>query len=343
MKQAPVTLQVGGEWVHEHTAFEITSVKDQVPNGGVSLEWQMMLRVGERPDWAVADAPVVLHAAGGERWTGVLEDPEWDTGSFSAVGWWKQAEAPALTSGGVATNDPAAAITAARARGAIDFDLAPGVTIPALPGTATEINTIMALLDQSGLENDFRWTIGPDRLLRRVVEPTEPSLWLLPTEMDLPVTMASAVDCVVAEYDLGAGKTGRVTATTGTRRRERLIDLREAGIMTAARAQSIVDAILKRAGQGKALFVTGFEVAPGQVVDDHGAELDLSTPMHGQMIRVHGTEDPRDGTPWLDLVIGETDWQPGREPRVQVNPLDLSDGDDDFGELVESYGGQVVL
>lgn len=109
--------------------------------------------------------------------------------------------------------------------------------------------------------------------------------------------------------------------------------------MAAARAQTIATEIYKRAGGGLPALTSGFEVAPGQVINAGGQEVDLSLVRPGRMIRV-ACEDPRNGDPWADIVIDETQWRV-KERRVQVNPANLDGAD--FEAIVEELGGTVVF
>ena len=337
--QVPAWLKVGGVWVHAHAHVGDLEVTDRRGGGNYAVSWQMNLRAGRRPTWLHPNAPVEVYA-GGLRWSGHLGDPDWDGGTFTADGAGRKAETtPAVNAAGEPTAHLGQAISSAYARGAIDFQAAE--SLGALPDPATEVNTIGALADQYALESGRTWAVHEDRMFRTATDPTEPTLFVLPGIVDLPASTSTQVTHVMVEYlrksDLARA---RVEAGAGDRTHERRVSMERLGTITPARAQAVANEIFKRAGGGLPAFTSGFEVAPGQVVNAGGRAVDLSMIRPGRMIRLLGTEDPRTGSPTTDLVIDETQWR-ATEQRVQVNPVNLDAAD--FESIVEELGGSVIF
>ncbi|WP_235739005.1 hypothetical protein [Nocardioides alcanivorans] len=337
--QARPMLKVGGTWVIAHAHYDDIEVGNRRAGGNYSLSWQMNLRSGDRPTWMPPSAPVELHA-GGKCWTGTLGDSDWDSGSFTADGLCRQAElAAALDFLDEPTNNLGVALAAAQSRGAVAFSTTEA--LGSLPGDALEANSLSSLFDQWCLESSLHWGVGADGLMRTsTTDPEAPSLWVLPGIVDLPASSLLEADTVVAQYISPTLTMPKVIATTGTRRRERLVDLRDIGVMDAARAQGIANEILRRGGGGLPRFTSGFEVSPGQVVNQGGRAVDLSDIRADATVRIHGCEDPRTGTPWTDIAIGETSWRP-MQRTIQINPVDLDASD--FTAIVEELGGTVVF
>ena len=336
---AKALLRVGGEWVHTHAHYGDLEVTDRADGGVWSLSWSMNLPAGEHMPWLAPNSRVELYA-GSLRWSGTLTDPDWDSGRFTADGWCRQAENAAALNNTSPTNDLGWALfwaSGSFGRGAINFSSLE--TFTPLPDSAREVNSLAALLDQWSLENGRRWAVNERRGLYTSTDPTTPTLWVLPGVVDLSASTALQATHVIAEYLTTSLTRLHVEAGSGARVRERLVSLEDLGPISAGRAQTIASEIYRRSGGGKPVFTTGFEVAPGQVVDAFGpVDLSLIRPM--SMIRIHGCDDPRTGAPYTDLVIGETVWRP-QEGRVQVNPVDLDAAD--FEAIVEELGGSVIF
>lgn len=337
IRQARALLRVGGEWVHAHAKFGDMEVVDRHTGGPWSLTWQMNLPPGERPTWLSEGATVELYA-GTLRWSGTLADPDWEAGSFTADGWCRQAETAAALSGGGATNSLSVAITQAGPLGrkVIDFDTK---VTGAADKADDELWSIAQLADQYCLENSGVWRVGVHREFYIATEPPAPSMWVLPGIVDLSTSVATSVRRVLARY-IDTSLTHRLAISDSNRGRgEAIVDLTAKGPILEATATAVANQMLARSGGGEPRFTTGFEVHAGQVVDESGP-VDLSRIIAGQMIRIHGCTDPRNGLPWTDILIGETQWRP-QESTVQINPVELDAAD--FTGIVEELGGSVVF
>lgn len=253
------------------------------------------------------------------------------TGNYTALGVWHQAEtAGCYTTGSAPTSDIGDAIDGAASRGELawgrraDFD--PG---PWLATNADEL-TLAQLLDGYAAEQGARWrvdTLTPGIELR--TPPTTPQ-WIVPHAV-------AGEGLVPAEDTFYTHLTGTyldTATTTDTEtvgnaetaavlgRRTRRVDLTPAGVMTGAKAISILNGMLARSGARMGWGQT-LDLAHGQILNTGGRPAPLAQITSGQMVRLAGVVDTSRVASipgYQDVEISTTTYTDG-ERRIRIAPV----------------------
>lgn len=316
-------------------------VKYRWPGGCWELRWEMTLRRQERPPALQRGAIVRAYAGSAPVWYGRLAAPDWREGVFVAEGAARDLEAAiALQIPGL-TLDPGVALYYAAARGTANIGGLENFT-PVTDAEPSQYNSIAALLDAWCDERSLRWAVNEIPLIYTNPDPTTPTWHILPGLEGPTATVESQVTHLYATYrnSVTYAKAFVNTGTTGASPRiERAIDLTPRGRMTEAKARSIIEGILAKAGS-LARLSSAIEVTQGQVVDRLGQEVGLARLRAGRMVRQHGVRDPRTGTTWADVVVGESEWRV-EEKVVALSPVEAVLPD--FSSVVEQAGGTVVI
>lgn len=182
---ADLQVRVGGEWANLWGTVSGLKFSTQANGGCWTASWSMP-GVDARtaaPAWdARTSVEIVL---GGQCvWQGVLRDPQWDSGSFSAIGLGQLAgDRLALDSSGNPTTVPNTAVDQAIARG-LPWIRPNTISTAAVASVDKGGLRIGALLDAYCTGAGLMWTVGPDRIISTFAPPTAATWMLTPGEID---------------------------------------------------------------------------------------------------------------------------------------------------------------
>lgn len=316
-----------------------TSWETEWPFGCTTASWTVTMprnfsvvnatRIGA--DVQIFDGPILT-------WGGYLSEvePAAEQWTFHAKGYYALAENYlATTTGKVPTSIPSVAVSRAITDG---WNVTAATTLPATPLSETdqtvEFNTVRALLDELAASTGRRWKVNEARQLILANDPTTPRWHLdngdaLLSAADDDYLTAIFARYVTAESAGEASAWGVATAVNpvvGNLRREEPLDLTPLGLTTNATAAA-ADAAnrLALAGQRRG-FISGLEIAYGDLTTLGGAPVRLGQVKAGEMLRAYTVADAA-GVVQVgatqDIVIGRTAYTDGSDT-LQVVPVGLT-------------------
>lgn len=309
--------------------------------GNWSLSWSTALATGIRPEEFRRGVKVEAYAGAALRWAGIQDEPDFNSGIFTATGMARLGEgAECLTPAGAVTSKLNTALDAAIARGVVPWvrgsdmgntDIAgppggPGVADPD-PGKLTDLMTASDI-QWSGLNSQTAQSfITPEGLVSSRIENESKPTWLiLPGADELGVAGENVTDRVFLRYQdstAGVARTASYPATTPPNGIERKASIVHLGPMTAADATARAEGMYLRALQGRTGWTNGLLLRPGQVIDTGGLWADFSMIRPGQAVLLQDQPDPRGVSSDTNVLIDETVWRPGRL-ELQLNPVGLA-------------------
>lgn len=318
-----VTVRVGGHSLRDFGPYSPVTMSTTTRGAGV-LSWRM------DPDrhrslHTLVGALVYGQVGGSTVWAGHLDEPGTD-GEYHAVGLSVLADtAPALDGSGDPTADGQTAVNAARARGDLDGWAASGVTgaWSGDPGTGM---TVAGLLDAITTDAGWRWLVDERGHLRFYSAlPGAPDWHYRTRSYRYGWSAEGLVTHLTGYYMSGVGTYAEVTIATGVpglRRAERL-DITDRGILTSGAAQAVLAGIVARQGKATPSATARVEIGPGELTTPGG------TPVPGLLIRgqhtlrIWGASDGRSGADYLDVRVGETEYDDDTGT-VVVTPANLA-------------------
>ncbi len=312
----------------------------QWPGGCWDAGWQMggvsrtaasrLLRRGAEVRIYVGSWPV---------WRGVLDESGDGQGSFTARGYYREAERFLALSAGIPTAVTADAIAEAIADGwAVTYSGTPPT------GIATDQPQYLhQLLDTASTAASVRWGVNALGELFFAADPTEPTLIVTPGQPLMGRADDSYVTNLYADYVSAVSGTPPVASATGWvfnedaaalaehGRSASYVDLKPRGLMTGTEAQNIIDGMLAK-GRARIGFTSPMTLGWHQLLTRGGVPANPATVTAGQMVRVYGAINP-DGTAVAggtqDIVIGATSHEAGSRSitltPVGMEPRSLSD------------------
>ncbi|WP_436702468.1 hypothetical protein [Nocardioides sp. BYT-33-1] len=263
-------------------------------------------------------------------WSGTLEEPDWDQGSFVASGASRDAEtAMALDGAGASSTEPNTIIDAAIVRGVLSWTRVGNFGTTPIGDANGGLVTIRSVLDAWAQKNGSRWKVNRRREL--VIEPIDisPRWFIVPGAGFLGAASQDRVDRVFARFiNSATGRRDTVSypATTPSGGIESAVDLIAGrGAMTSAAALAEATNIWNQR-QGLSSFTNGATVAHGQVAAKGGDAAELALIEAGESACMLGSPDPRGIARNTTFAIGETeyDWE---DDEAQLNPADLAPRD----------------
>lgn len=306
--------------------------------GPESVSWSMppkiaLLRGGRRVV-EVDDQGLVI-------WSGLMDEPTDQTGSYSATG--LPAEAyhyPALNGSGLPTTIPNTAIDQAVTKGlpwtrVQSFDAA--ALSSDLQGEHPDLGT---LLDAWTAKQDEQWRVTDRGYVEHYTRPTSPTWVLAPgfslgTEASEYVSHLAGIrlDVLTVTTPSGSASTRRVVAVPEVGDddaaakwgyRSDVVDLTELGVISEAFAQSILNGMRKR-GRYRFGWTGSLLVRAGQLLGPYGAPARVSMPRGGDVVRVlRFWDDTQDYANHLyaDLWIDRVILRPG-DDTVELQPVGM--------------------
>lgn len=278
-------------------------------------------------------------------WSGTLEEPNWDSGEFIALGASRDGEdAVAIDGSGNSSTNPNAVIDAAIARGVLSWTRVGdfGTTSVGQSNDGGGLVTIRSVLDAWAQENASRWVVNESRqLIAAPVDETRPTWHAMPGSGVLGSAAEERVDRVFVRYldpTTGRRATASYPATTPASGIERPVDITDRGAKTPAQAASIAQDIWSDL-QGRSGWTNGITLARGQATTPGGTEVDLALVRAGDTLRLLGVPDVRGVAQNTDVVIGDTDYN-WEDDELQANPVGLAARDDT--SVLEQVGNLAV-
>lgn len=339
-------IRVGGFWLSSIAPQGWGRLRHATRKNGA---WQVSWTIPDTRTWR---HPALVYGARVDLMLGpiclaaaTLEEPDWDSGEFVAVGACRDGEtAVSITGAGATTTKPNTAIDAAIARGVVSWTRVGdfGTTEVGELDSAGGLVTLQSVLDAWAQENDSNWAVDNARNL--VIAPTDESTidWLvMPGSGVLGSAAEERVDRIFVRYiDSTTGRRATVSypAATPVGGVERPVDITERGRMTAAKATSVAQGMWSDL-QGRSGWTNGLTLKRGQVTTLGGVEADLALIKGGDTVRLLGVPDQRGVALHTDVVIGDTDYD-WEEDEIQVNPDGLAARDTE--SVLEQVGNLAV-
>lgn len=310
--------------------------------GSEQVIWSMppevaVLRHGRRRV-EVADQGVTV-------WSGVMDEPSDQTGSYSASGLAKEGyRYPALNGSSLPTTVPNTAIDQAIIKGL------PWSRVDSFDATALssdlqgEHPDVATLLDAWTAKENEQWRVTPSGHVEHYAKPTTPTWVLAPgftlgTEASEYVSHLAGVrlDVLTVTTPSGSASTRRVVAVPEIGSddaaakwgyRADVIDLTELGVITESYARQILNG-MRRRGRYRFGWTGSLLVRPGQLFGPYGAPARISMPRGGDVVRMpRFWDDTQDFANHLyaDLWVDRVVLRPG-DDTVEIQPVGITNRD----------------
>lgn len=321
--------KVGGLWLGNIGPFgPVTVVFGE--HGLDSATWEM--DEGTFHPALRGNAAVTVYDGGFPIGTATLLEPGGD-GKFAATGVWKQAEnAPCLDAGGVPTTVPDTAIAQAYARGEISWTISSSISSTGWAPASTAEMSLAQLLGGFTAEQGTRWSVSPTNIVTHAVDPTAP-LWIVPNaaaERGLTPSEDEFYSHIVGIYLSGASTIASVTVGSAEAaavfgRRTATVDLTDMGVITGARATSVITGMLLRSG-ARMGWREGLDLAAGQITNTGGYAATLSQIQAGHAVQLSGVIDTSRASllPSNTLVVIATSTYTDGSDRIALTPQGYS-------------------
>lgn len=293
------------------------------PRGCWQADWSMALSPLERPPFIVQGAKVDILIGSRPVWSGWLGEPNWEESTFTAAGAGREGEETlCLTSGGLTTSTPDVAIDAAIARGALSWSRPASLSSAALTtgDTTTALNYLTDLLDTWSNTAGKRWAVNADRQVYAAADPTTPTYYIAYGAAELGVADDALVGTLYGGWYDTSGNPH--TTSVGSGKPEVAVDMSNLGPIDVTTATNALNGILAKVG-ARLAFTSAVTVDASQVTSPGGVHPALWQLTAGQMYRLVGLHDPRNGAPYSDVVMGESVWDVDAQT-VQLTPVDLA-------------------
>ncbi len=285
-------------------------------------------------------AEVRIYASTWPVWRGALDESGDGQGSFTARGYYREAERfLALDSSGVPTVSTGDAIAKAITDGwAVTHTGTPPAGVP-----SEEPQYLHQLLDLASTSGSVRWGVNALGEVFFAADPTEPTLIVTPGQPLMGraddsyathlyayhYTALAGTPPVPSAPQMATASDAATAAEFG--RSASFVDLRPLGVLTSGAASTILQGKLAK-GRARIGFTSPMTLGWHQLLTRGGVPANPATVTAGQMVRVYGAINP-DGTAVAggtqDIVIGATSHEAGSRSitltPVGMEPRNLSD------------------
>jgi hypothetical protein len=329
-------------WLSDVAGWGNLHIKTRWGDGGsgpVEATWEMTLPPLYRPRGLTTDIRTEIYVGGEEVFPGRLPDTDWSAGEFSAVGAVREAEeALALNGAGETTATPNTFIDAGISRSALSWVRRVSISAVSVADQdiTDELHFIQPVMDAYADGAGLRWGVNARREVFTSADPTVPSWYIIPGAGELGTSTDRMVGKLYGRYVPSSGNPATVTSGVGLP--EVPIDLTARGTLSSGSAQTILNGIGSKAIATKN-FTNSLEVDSSQIISPGGTPAALHRVRAGQMVRCLALRDERNGLPWTDFVIGDTDWDVDAET-IALTPIDAEERD--LATFVEEAGGVIT-
>lgn len=320
--------RVNGVWLGQIAPFgEVTWSHGE--HGCLEAGFSVALPRGRQHPLLVGRPLVELMNGPKVMWSGLMAEPDWAEGRFTAGGLYKEAEHIEALDGVLApTSTSSTAVDQAIARAGWQVTRGAGVPTTAY-STTPDARKVGGLLDPVADELGQWWHVRADRVVRFTSAPTTPTWHLAPglvTRGSADDDYASAI--IVKYFNSGAGGAAAQVIRTDAEaiarfgRREYVLDATTLGSISTARANGLGDGILAK-GRARLGWTSTIELSYGQVTNPGGVAASLSLIESHQMLRIPMAYDDvafLGGRTYIDAVIGEVQLAAASR-RVSISPL----------------------
>lgn len=321
-------LRVGGTWLNTVAPWGNLGYSSRWPLGCYQASWSMHFRSTARRNTLRAGQTVEVFVGSNRTWLGVLAQPNWRTGEFTADGWYSFADSPALDTSDEATSRADDAFDGAISRGVGWLGSSGLGSTPATAAAATDgLNTMGAVFDAVATEAGKRWGVFADGVVTMAADATTPTWQIAPGLVDFGYDDTTFATQLVVRYeDSGTSLfttliVDDAAAVAQFGLREEPVDLTPYGPLSAARATAKANGILAL-GRARLGWSNVVEVGPYQLTTLGGIPADLTMVQAGQVVRVP-MWDEMTALPYRDLVLGQVDHRAGARS-VTIAPVDTT-------------------
>lgn len=320
-----LSVKIGGAWLSSLAAYGPVTVEFG-EHGSEAASWEMDSTF--RHPLLRGSQTVQIYDGGFPIWSGRLVEPG-SGGEFSALGAWRQAEtALAMNTSNVPTTVPNDAIAGAVSRGEISWTGT--VSAATWGGTNPDPKmTLATLLDGYADEAGLRWYVTPANTVTTQADPTTPQ-WLVPHAVagrGLTPADDDFATHLVGTYLTGTSTyssrtIGSASSATVFGRRTKWVDLTPMGVISAARADSVLTGMFLLSG-ARMGWGEGLELSRSQITTMGGTLAPLAQISSLQMIRLAGTIDTSRAnllSAYTDIVIGTSRYTDGSD-EITLTPM----------------------
>lgn len=328
-------LKIDGRWANTIAPWGGLGWTTKAQGGMHELSWSMDVDTRFRDRSLRTDALVEIYDGPSRIGAGLLQEPDLAEGQFVARGLYRQAENfLALDASLDGTSVPNTAIDQAIARGLLWGRAASFSSVAFTASTATTApNTLHALLTDFSDSTSAFWYLDSVGFVHNTVPATTPTWFLAPGLTELGVAEDDYASDLFGRRLASGGSfevetVGDATARAFFGRREAAVDLTTLGVISQAKAESILTGRLAK-GLARPSFTKSVDVTPGQLLSRGGVPADLTMVRAGQVVRSHGLFDDirfLNGKSYLDWLIGETRHEDGSGV-ITLSPVGLAPRD----------------
>lgn len=331
---------VGGTWAHALPgAIGDLTYSTAWPIGSLAASWQQSLPVGFTHPAIRTGSLVELYRGPLRIWMGTLADPDRIGWSFAADGLGRQCERIAAVDGaGLPTTNIRTAVNAAIGRGwrLIAGSLPPSASLSAASESASNLNTLADLFAEHWKQTGQRFAVDANGVISTAPDPVAVRWSLAPGVPAMATTdeglttrifgkRVSAVAGTPEEPSAWDAQSAEdVTAAQLYGPSERIEDLTNLGLISAASAQAILKAMLD-AGASTPRFSQAVEVTMDQITTPGGTSPEPWQVAAGALVKHHGflsADGTRTGAT-RNWVAGTVTHRAG-ENRVTIAPADIA-------------------
>jgi hypothetical protein len=318
-------IRVGGRWLSVEALYGDVTMSTVWPGGSDELTWSM----GSRPLRKFRGRELVQAYHGPVCvWCGVLNEPDPSQDQQAARGLWRRGDDfYALDGSGNATTTPDTAVDQAITRGlewtrpasisssAVDYDITQGPV------------SLSTLLDAWAIANGQRWWVTPAGELLGVADDTAPTWQTFPLDTGLGYALDHYASTLVGRYQTSTGYATSIRTNTAAEtdhgHQEQDVDLTPRGVLTATKANTVLDNLLAL-GAAVPAYTTGIDAAYGEVLTRGGTPVAPELVYSGPLVRVHGGVDlaqRKNSALYLDVQVGRTQLADGV---LTISPMQLT-------------------
>jgi hypothetical protein len=187
--------------------------------------------------------------------------------------------------------------------------------------------SLSTLLDAWAIANGQRWWVTPAGELLGVADDTAPTWQTFPLDTGLGYALDHYASTLVGRYQTSTGYATSIRTNTAAEtdhgHQEQDVDLTPRGVLTATKANTVLDNLLAL-GAAVPAYTTGIDAAYGEVLTRGGTPVAPELVYSGPLVRVHGGVDlaqRKNSALYLDVQVGRTQLADGV---LTISPMQLT-------------------